>query len=66
MSLTDEWKNRTLGRVQELVAEAQVRSDAIIAEHLDALIIVATGVYVADERLATLLESAARLPRPTA
>jgi hypothetical protein len=37
----------------ELTAEAQARADAIIAEHVDGLIIVATGVYdhrrVADE-----------------
>jgi cell division protease FtsH len=70
MYLTDEWKSRTITRIQELVAEAQVRADAIIAEHVDALIIVATGVYdhrrVADERLNALLESAGfTLPRPT-
>lgn len=69
--LTSEWKSRTLGRIQELVAEAQVRADAIIAENMDGLIIVATGVYehrrLADERLNALLESAGfTLPRPTA
>jgi|GEM_PF-5476860 len=69
--LTSEWKSKTLGRIHELVAEAQVRADAIIAENVDGLIIVATGVYdhrrVADERLNALLESAGFiLPRPTA
>jgi ATP-dependent Zn protease len=69
--LTAEWKSHTLGRIQELVAEAQVRADRIIAEHQDALIIVATAVYeqrrLADERLSAVLESAGFvLPRPTA
>jgi ATP-dependent Zn protease len=43
--LTSEWKSRTLGRIHELVAEAQARADAIIAAHVDGIIIVATGVY---------------------
>jgi ATP-dependent Zn protease len=69
--LTDEWKSRTLGRIQELVAEAQLRADAIIAEHQDGLIVVATAVYehrrLADERLNAVLTSAGfTLPRPTA
>lgn len=69
--LTSEWKSRSLGRIQELVAEAEVRADATIAEHLDALIIVANAVYehcrVADERSSAVLESAGFvLPRPTA
>jgi len=69
--LTSEWKSKTLARIHELVAEAQARADAIIAENVDGLIIVATGVYehrrVADERLTALLESAGfTLPRPTA
>ena len=71
MYLTEEWKSKTLARIQELVAEAQVRADAIIAEHQDALILVATAVYeqrrLADERLNAVLESAGfTLPRPTA
>jgi hypothetical protein len=50
---------------------AQVRADALIAEHQEALIIVATAVYEArrltDERLAAVLVSAGfTLPRPTA
>jgi ATP-dependent Zn proteases len=69
--LTDEWKSRTIGRIQELVAEAQLRADAIIAEHQEDLIIVATAVYehrrLADERLNAVLTSAGfTLPRPTA
>jgi hypothetical protein len=39
MYLTDEWKSKTLARIQELVADARVRADAIIAEHQDALIV---------------------------
>lgn len=71
MYLTSDWKSRTIGRIQELVAEAQVRADALIAEHQDALIIVATAVYehrrLADDRLDAVLESAGlALPRPTA
>ena len=71
MYLTPEWKSRTLGRIQELVAEAKVRADAIIAEHQEALMIVATAVYehrrLADERLDAVLTAAGFvLPRPTA
>jgi cell division protease FtsH len=43
--LTDEWKSRTLARIQELVAEAQARADAIMAENRDGLMIVATAIY---------------------
>lgn len=69
--LTAEWKSRTLGRIQELVAEAQVRADAIVASHQDGLIIVATALYehrrLTDERLDAVLESAGFvLPRATA
>lgn len=68
--VTPEYKSRTLARIQELVAEAQVRADATIAAHQDALIVVATAVYehrrLADERLSALLGSAGfTLPRPT-
>jgi hypothetical protein len=71
MYLTDEWKSRTLSRIQELVAEAQVRADALIAEQEAALIVVATAVYeqrrLADDRLNAVLETAGfNLPRPTA
>jgi ATP-dependent Zn protease len=71
MYLTEEWKSRTLARIQELVAEAQVRADALIADHHDALLIVATAVYehrrLADERLDAVLVSAGfTLPRATA
>lgn len=71
MYLTQEWKSKTIARIQELVAEAQVRADAIIAEHEAALITVATAIYehrrLADDRLNAVLESAGfTLPRPTA
>jgi ATP-dependent Zn protease len=71
MYLTDRWKSRTLGRIQELVAEAQVRADAIIAENRDGLMIVATAIYdqrrLADEpRDAVLVSAGFTLPRPTA
>ncbi|MES2210160.1 MAG: hypothetical protein V4515_08245 [Chloroflexota bacterium] len=71
MYLTDEWKSKTLARIQELVAEAQARADTVIAEHEAALISVATAVYeyrrLADERLNGVLEAAGfSLPRPTA
>jgi hypothetical protein len=71
MYLTNEYKSRTLARIQELVAEAQARADALIAEHQDALILAATAVYeqrrLADERPNAVLESAGfTLPRPTA
>jgi cell division protease FtsH len=71
MYLTNEYKSRTLARIQELVAEANARAEALIAEHQDALILVATAVYeqrrLADERLNAVLESAGFvLPRPTA
>lgn len=71
MYLTSEIKTRTILRIQELVAEAQSRADAIIAANQDSLIIVATAVYehrrLADERLNAVLESAGFvLPRPTA
>ena len=71
MYLTSEIKTRTILRIQELVAEAQIRADAIIAENEAALITVATAVYehrrLADERLNAVLESAGfTLPRPTA
>lgn len=69
--LTDEVKTRTILRIQEVVAEAQVRADTLIAEHQEALIIVATAVYetrrLTDERLNAVLVSAGfTLPRPTA
>jgi ATP-dependent Zn protease len=35
MYLTEAWKSRTIARVQERVAEAHVRADATIAEHVD-------------------------------
>lgn len=68
--LTDEVKTRTILRIQEVVAEAQVRADALMAQHQEALIIVATAVYEArrltDERLDAVLVSAGfTLPRPT-
>jgi cell division protease FtsH len=71
MYLTSEIKTRTILRIQELVGEAQVRADALIAENEAALIVVATAVYehrrLADDRLNALLESAGfTLPRPTA
>lgn len=71
MYLTSEYKSRTLARIQDLIAEAQARADALIAEHQDALILVATAVYeqrrLADDRLNAVLESAGFvLPRPTA
>ena len=69
--LTDEMKTRTLVRIQEVVAAAQVRADTLIAEHQEALILVATAVYetrrLTDERLNAVLVSAGfTLPRPTA
>jgi cell division protease FtsH len=71
MYLTSEWKSRTLARIHELVAEAQARADSIIAEHKEALIVVATAVYerrrLADAELNAVLESAGfTLPPPTA
>lgn len=64
-------KTQTLVRIQEVVAEAQLRADALMAEHHDAIIIVATAIYekrrLTDERLDAVLESAGfTLPRPTA
>jgi hypothetical protein len=69
--LTDEVKTRTILRIQEVVAAAQVRADTLITEHHEALIIVATAVYetrrLTDERLGAVLASAGfTLPRPTA
>jgi hypothetical protein len=69
--LTDAIKTRTLLRIAELVGEAQARADALIAEHEDALIAVATAVYehrrLTDDRLdAVLVAAGFTLPRTTA
>ena len=67
--LTEEMKTRTILRIQELVADAEARADALIAAHLDALMIVATAIHehrrLSDERLSAVLESAG-LPMPRA
>jgi ATP-dependent Zn protease len=61
-SLTDEIKTRTLLRIMEVVADCQARADALMAEHRDALLVVATAVYeqrrITDERLDAVLRSA--------
>src|SRR6476646_10757 len=53
--LTDEFKNRMIARIHEVVAESQARADALMTEHQDALAVVATAVYqhrrLTDERL---------------
>lgn len=69
--LTPTWKDRTLGRIQELVAEAEAAADAVIERHQDELIVVATAVHehrrLSDDRLDALLESVGFvLPRATA
>lgn len=69
--LTEAVKTRTLARIQEVVAEAQVRADALMVKHQEAIITVATAIYdkrrLTDERLDAVLESAGfTLPRPTA
>ena len=60
--LTDEIKTRTILRIQEVVTECQARADALMAEHKDALLIVATALYehrrLTDERLDAVLRSA--------
>ena len=43
--LTDEVKTRTILRIQEVVNECQVRADALMEEHKDALLVVATALY---------------------
>jgi cell division protease FtsH len=69
--LTDEIKTRILLRIQELVAEAQATAEALVAQHQDALIFIATAVYekrrLSDERLDEVLVAAGfTLPRATA
>ncbi len=69
--LTSDVKTRTIVRIQELVADAEVRADALIAENEGGLIFVATAVYeqrrIADDRLNAVLEAAGfTLPRATA
>lgn len=69
--LTEAIRTQTLDRIRELLNDAIVRADALIGEHADALLIVATAVYehrrLADERLNAVLESAGfTLPRSTA
>lgn len=69
--LTDAIKTRTLEKIQEMVAEAQVRADALIAANEGALISVATAIYekrrLSDDRLDEVLVAAGFiLPRPTA
>ncbi len=60
--LTDEFKSRTIARIHEVVAESQARADALMVEHQDALVVIATAVYqhrrLTDERLATVLRAA--------
>lgn len=69
--LTPAVKTRTLEKIQELVAEAQIRGDALTAANHDALITVATAIYekrrLSDERLDEVLVAAGfTLPRTTA
>lgn len=69
--LTDEVKNRAIARIHEVMTESRARADALIVEHKDALLVVATAVCehrrLTDERLRAVLESAGfTLPRRTA
>lgn len=69
--LTEAVKTRTIKRIEEVVAEAQVRADALMTKHQEAILIIATAVYekrrLTDDRLDAVLESAGyTLPRATA
>ena len=69
--LTDAIKTRSLKKIQQMIAEAQVRADALIATNEDALISIATAIYekcwLSEDRLDDVLVAAGfTLPRPTA
>ena len=60
--LTEEIRSMTLARIRELLEQASSRADALVAEHRDGILHVASAVYehrrLTDERLAAVLAAA--------